>query len=115
MEGDKGILNNVKDNTIIVEGVPPDISQGVEEKVIKEVLEFFCEHEYMKSEVLDLIAATYSCKAAIKAGDSLNPPEMKVLIDQLFNTEHPYYCPHGRPIIVNLGIEELDRRFERMW
>lgn len=103
------------DNSIIIEGVPPDISQGVEEKVIREVLEFFCEHQYMKSEVLDLIAATYSCKAAIKAGDPLNPPEMKVLIDQLFHTEHPYYCPHGRPIIVNLGIEELDRRFERMW
>lgn len=103
------------ENTIIVEGVPSDISQGVEEKVIREVLEFYCEHEYMKSEVLDLIAATYSCKAAIKAGDSLNPPEMKVLIDQLFHTEHPYYCPHGRPIIVNLGIEELDKRFERSW
>ena len=64
---------------------------------------------------MDLIAATYSCKAAIKAGDSLTLPEMKILVDQLFHTEHPYYCPHGRPIIVNLGIEELDRRFERMW
>ncbi len=103
------------ENSIIIEGVPPDISQGIEEKVIREVLEFFCEHKFVKSEVMDLIAATYSCKAAIKAGDPLNSQEMKVLVDQLFHTKHPYYCPHGRPIIVNLAIEELDRRFERMW
>ena len=108
-------MREFSENSIIIEGVPPDISQGVEEKVIREVLEFFCEHKYMKSEILDLIAATYSCKAAIKAGDPLDEKEMKVLIDQLFHTEHPYYCPHGRPIIVNLGIEELDRRFERIW
>ena len=103
------------DNTIIIEGVPPDISQGNEDKVVRDVLEFYCEHKTLKSELLDLIAATYSCKAAIKAGDKLEEQEMKVLVDQLFSTEHPYYCPHGRPIIVNLGIEELDRRFERMW
>ena len=54
-------------------------------------------------------------RTVIVAGDKLEEQEMKVLVDQLFSTEHPYYCPHGRPIIVNLGIEELDRRFERMW
>ena len=32
--------------------------------------------------------------------------ECKELIDQLFATEHPYYCPHGRPIIINLSINE---------
>ncbi|SVD18697.1 uncharacterized protein METZ01_LOCUS371551, partial [marine metagenome] len=30
-----------------------------------------------------------------------------------FMTKHPYYCPHGRPIIINLSIHELDERFER--
>ena len=40
--------------------------------------------------------------------DSLNK-----LIDKLFSTKHPYYCPHGRPIIINLSIDELDKRFER--
>ena len=70
------------DNTIIIEGVPPDISQGNEDKVVRDVLEFFCEHKTLKSELLDLIAATYSCKAAIKAGDKLEEQEMKVLVDQ---------------------------------
>ena len=55
----------------------------------------------------------YAFKSAIKAGDSLQQSEIRNLIDRLFMTEHPYYCPHGRPIIINLSIDELDERFER--
>ena len=59
------------------------------------------------------MAATYSCKAAVKAGDYLEENECISLINQLFATNHPYYCPHGRPIIINLTISDLDKRFER--
>ena len=40
--------------------------------------------------------------------------EMQELVSLLFATEHPYYCPHGRPIIIKLSLDELDRRFERI-
>ena len=40
--------------------------------------------------------------------------EMQELVNLLFSTEHPYYCPHGRPIIIKLSLEELDKRFERI-
>ena len=40
--------------------------------------------------------------------------EMAMLVNRLFATEHPYYCPHGRPIIMQLSLEELDKRFERI-
>ena len=40
--------------------------------------------------------------------------EMRELVNRLFGTKHPYYCPHGRPIIVQLSMDELDRRFERI-
>ena len=65
------------------------------------------------SSFIDSIAAIYACKSAIKAGEPLKPVERKTLIDRLFATDHPYYCPHGRPIIINLSIEDLDHRFER--
>lgn len=103
------------ENTILIEGIPSDIVQGGESEVVKEILEFYCENLDVKSEIMDFIAATYSCKAAIKAGDKLEESEMKALIDKLFNTDQPYYCPHGRPILINLGIQELDTRFERKW
>ena len=59
------------------------------------------------------IAASYACKGAIKAGDALNQEEMLSLINKLFSTNNPYYCPHGRPIIVRMSEHELDKRFER--
>ena len=84
-----------------------------ERELINDVLDRFMEHKKISSSFIDYIAATYSCKAATKAGDSLEPEERRHLIDSLFATKNPYHCPHGRPIIINLSIDELDRRFER--
>ena len=50
------------------------------------------------------LAAMFACKAAIKAGDSLAREEMQELVNRLFSTKHPYYCPHGRPIIVQMSL-----------
>jgi DNA mismatch repair protein MutL len=59
------------------------------------------------------VAASFGCRAAIKTGEKLSPPEMQILIDQLFATSNPFVCPHGRPILVKLALGELDRRFGR--
>ncbi|MEW5826154.1 MAG: DNA mismatch repair endonuclease MutL [Candidatus Bipolaricaulota bacterium] len=56
---------------------------------------------------------TLACGAAVKAGERLPLVDAQALLDQLWQTENPYSCPHGRPIIVHLGREELDRRFGR--
>lgn len=101
-------------DTILIEGTPADISIGMEKKIIKEILEQYIDTKEHKSEFIDNIAATYACKSAIKAGDYLDEKERKILIDRLFSTEHPYYCPHGRPIIFNLSMDEIDSRFERI-
>ena len=59
------------------------------------------------------IVRILACKGAIKNGDKLSPQEMNRLIDELFASENPYFCPHGRPTIIRWSIEELDRRFGR--
>ena len=100
-------------NTIIVEGTPPDINWGNENQIIREIIDQYMSVKKIDPTVIDQIAAVYSCKSAIKAGDSLKHSERRNLIDRLFATDHPYYCPHGRPIIINLSIDELDERFER--
>jgi len=100
-------------NSIIIEGVPSDIKWGNEEDIINDVLDRYIEYDKLSSSYLDYIAATYSCKAAVKAGDFLEKEERKKLIDNLFATENPYYCPHGRPIVVSIKTDELDKRFER--
>ena len=59
------------------------------------------------------IAMSMACKGAIKAGQALSADEMAELFDRLFATELPGHDVHGRPTIVRLTLEELDRRFGR--
>ena len=101
------------ENTIIIDEIPPDINWGNESQIIREILDQYISVKNINPSFIDQIAAIYACKSAIKAGDQLKPEERIHLIDRLFSTDHPYYCPHGRPIIINLSINELDQRFER--
>ncbi len=101
-------------SSIIIDGIPADVRAGREEGILREVLEGYDEYgENRTTPTRDALAATFACKAAIKAGDKLGQEEMHVLIEQLFQTQMPYVCPHGRPIVIKLAIDELDRRFGR--
>ena len=59
------------------------------------------------------LVASYACRSAIKAGQKLAVDEMKLLADQLFAADHPYSCPHGRPTIHRLSVDEVARWFHR--
>ena len=103
-----------EDSKIYVEATPADISWGEEKKIIKEIIDEFISTRKTYSSYKEALAASFACKAAVKAGDAMTNSEMMVLVNRLFSTEHPYYCPHGRPIIIQLSLDELDRRFERI-
>jgi DNA mismatch repair protein MutL len=62
---------------------------------------------------LDRFAATFACRAAVKAGDRLAPREIAELLDRLFACTLPPHDVHGRPTIVQLPRHEIDRRFGR--
>jgi DNA mismatch repair protein MutL len=62
---------------------------------------------------LERFAATFACRAAVKAGQALSEPEMRQLLLRLFETELPPHDVHGRATIVQLPREELERRFGR--
>ena len=63
--------------------------------------------------VLDALAASLACKAAVKMHHPLSPPEMEALLSELFAAEQPYACPHGRPIVLQMTDSDLERRFGR--
>lgn len=71
--------------------------------------DFPSSEEEALSEVLDMM----SCKAAIKAGDYLNPHELADLLKKRKEIERGSNCPHGRPTTMRLSIEELEQRFGR--
>ena len=62
---------------------------------------------------LERFAATYACRAAVKAGEPLDQREMRALLLRLFATDLPPHDVHGRSTIVQLPREELERRFGR--
>jgi DNA mismatch repair protein MutL len=62
---------------------------------------------------LERFAATYACRAAVKAGQRLSEREMRELLLRLFATDLPPHDVHGRATIVQLPREELERRFGR--
>ena len=107
-------LKEFGNNTIMIEAIPSEMSWGNEKNIIKEMLDNFLDSQKQYSSFQEALAASFSCKAAVKAGDVLNVEEMRELVNRLFGTKHPYYCPHGRPIIIQLSMDELDRRFERI-
>jgi DNA mismatch repair protein MutL len=60
----------------------------------------------------DVIAKTV-CRHAIKANDALAELELRRLIEDLLACELPYCCPHGRPTMIQMGFDELEKRFGR--
>ncbi|HYS19878.1 MAG TPA: DNA mismatch repair endonuclease MutL [Gemmatimonadales bacterium] len=62
---------------------------------------------------LERFAATFACRAAIKAGHTLDPEEMRRLLASLLTATLPAHDVHGRPTIVQLPKDELERRFGR--
>lgn len=100
-------------STVMIEGVPSELGWGNEREVLLDIIDTYRNQQKAQPSFMDAVAASFACKAAVKAGDLLTQEEMQSLVDRLFATKHPYYCPHGRPIMVNLSLDELDRRFER--
>ena len=101
-------------NIVMIEAIPSEMAWGNEKSIIREMLDNYLDTQKKYASFQEALAASFSCKAAVKAGDVLNTDEMRELVNRLFGTKHPYYCPHGRPIIVQLSMDELDRRFERI-
>jgi DNA mismatch repair protein MutL len=62
---------------------------------------------------LERFAATYACRAAIKAGQRLEVDEMRDLVGRLLTATLPAHDVHGRPTVVQLPKDELERRFGR--
>lgn len=67
-----------------------------------------------KRDLLDELLHMMSCKAAVKAGDRLAPPEIQALLQQRHLVEDAHHCPHGRPTALFFTREELDRQFKRI-
>ena len=91
--------------------VPTDVLNRDIEAQVRGILADLIEHR--KDTGVDYRALVMSCKAAVKAGDRLEMHEMRRLVSDLFTTDNPYTCPHGRPIVFKQPSDFFMRKFGR--
>jgi DNA mismatch repair protein MutL len=65
--------------------------------------------EELLHDVLDMMA----CKAAVKAGDPLTPPEIEAMLARRSSVDRSSNCPHGRPTTLRLTLKDLEKQFKR--
>ena len=86
----------------------------IEDTVI-EIASYLTENRTdVESEKIDRIHHTGACKAAIKAGYKNSTAEMKTLAEQVLYDDSVRYCPHGRPVLIELTKYELEKQFGRI-
>ncbi len=106
-------LKTFSGRTVIIEAIPAEIKPGTEDKILREIIASLLEEEDPKLDIVQRFAKSFACRAAIKSGQTLNQQEMTHLVNALFQTKSPFTCPHGRPVVVRLSLDEIQRRFLR--
>lgn len=100
-------------NSFIIKSIPALINNGSPIAIITEIINQKKIGKISDStNVLESIMKT-ACKTAVKSGDRLMEPEIKILIEDLFKCSNPYTCPHGRPTLTKISKNELDKKFLR--
>lgn len=109
------ILEHFGGDTFILRGVPP---AGLEKpaELFLDLLARLQDGPSNKLDrglVIDRLAAAMACRDAVKSGVHLAHQEIRALLDGLSHCQRPYTCPHGRPTLIQISPEELNKRFKR--
>jgi len=99
--------------SILVQGIPASLKNWNEGRLLLDILDDLAWDDKPSQENQVDLLASYACHGAVRAGEPLTVPEMQTLVDQLFATDTPLSCPHGRPTLIQFTLQELEKRFGR--
>ena len=109
------LIEDFGDGVVVIRECPMLISGDDVEDTVIEMASYLTENRTnIETEVIDKIHHTAACKAAIKAGYKNSTAEMKVLAEQVLYDDNVRYCPHGRPVLIELSKYELEKQFGRI-
>ena len=102
-------------DSFAVTAVPLVLGRLEDPQLIHDIIADILSEERIKDEtgVFERVTKSIACRSAIKAGADCSASQMQSLVRQLFMTENPYTCPHGRPTMVSFNRQELDKLFKR--
>jgi len=109
------LIEDFGENTVSVREVPVFLGRPVVKELFTNILDNL--KNYGSGSTLEVKyykIATLACKSAIKANDNLDIREMIALIEELRFIDEPFNCPHGRPTIIKMTNNEIEKRFKRI-
>jgi DNA mismatch repair protein MutL len=101
--------------TVLLRAVPLGLEKLGSKKFFLSFLEKVENLEDSKDEksIRKKILMMIACRASIQAGDEVSPQEITSLFERLLKSSNPYFCPHGRPILVKFTLDEVHKLFRR--
>ena len=110
-------LSPMSGNTVALTAIPTMVSLDEAESMLQALAtstgEGDVDAKALRRQLLDALAASMACRAAVKMHHPMSVDAMERLVSELFRAEQPYACPHGRPVVLVMGDAELERRFGR--
>jgi len=103
-------------SSVLIKAVPFGFKKLDNKETIIEILEEAAEGEPYRnlSAFFEQLRASIACKTSVRAGDTLTIEEMNALVNELIIMDYSSYCPHGRPVVIKISKEHLDRMFHRI-
>lgn len=109
------LVEDFGSGTVIVRECPMDLDGESIADIICELAEGLSSNKIdVRTGKTDWLYHSVACRAAIKAGDSTSPYEMEKFIGKLLKNENIKYCPHGRPVMIKMTRNELEKTFGRI-
>ncbi len=102
------------DSTVLVRSVPSALSGENVDNLMCELAASLNDKNAVEVERLERIYETVSCRAAVKAGNLSSPAELKALAEAVLGSKEIMYCPHGRPVAMELKKREIEKQFGRI-
>lgn len=103
-------VDRFSDNEILIRAVPMINFRDSIENIFRNILKNIKENKNV--DIRESILISMSCKGAIKANERLTHEEMEKIVGELHEIGE-YTCPHGRPIIVKISRDDLEKLFKR--
>jgi DNA mismatch repair protein MutL len=109
------IYESFGNNSIILRSVPFSIHESEVIDTFREVMDYISSSGRRDFSIIaDDTLYSIACKSAVKANRRLDEAEIRNVLAGLSALDNPYTCPHGRPVIINITRQELEKMFKRI-
>ena len=109
------LIEDFGNNCVVARECPMLLDTDDVQDVVLEIAENLLSHKTdIQAEKINRIYETAACKAAIKAGNKNSTAELKALAERVLYHDDVRYCPHGRPVLIEMSRYDLEKQFGRI-